>query len=136
MPVDDAAGCTVAGSGSACAGDDRFGSGSSGFRFFPDCLIAHGFVIRRRRHTSVRDGLRAVAVEYHCLRLLLFLAGQQHPFGDDFTVVGRSIEEDRYNEYHEDDEHYGADNAFFQSTFHHDSGREYSLSCSSTGPTI
>ena len=53
----------------------------------------------------------------------------------DLAVIGRAVEKHGDDENNEDDQYDGADNAFFQCTFHHDLGGEYSQSACSAGPT-
>ena len=82
-----------------------------------------------------RDRFIAIPIQDDCLHLLLGLSWQHHGLGDDFVVTGRAVQEDRDDKHREQDKYNGADNAFFQCSFHHDWGREYSSSCASTGPT-
>ena len=88
------------------------------------------------RRVRGRHGLGPIALEHHGLRLLIILAREQHALGHHVALLGRTVEEYGDDEYDEDDQYHGADNAFFQGSFHHDSGREYIPSACNTGPTI
>ncbi len=100
----------------------------SRLRLLSDRLTDRRLRFGLHRRAGSRYRILTIPVEHDRLGLLVFLAWQQHSLRDNFAVRGRAIQEDGDNEYRENDKHHGTDNSFFQGSFHHFWGREYSLS--------
>jgi hypothetical protein len=48
------------------------------------------------------------------------LTRERHTLTDDFALTWRTVKENRDDKDHDEDQCGGADNAFFQGSFHHD----------------
>jgi hypothetical protein len=76
---------------------------------------------RRRVRKLIRGNrFRAITIQDDRPVLLLRLTRKRHTLTNDFALTRRTVKEYRDDKDHDEDQCGGADNAFFQGSFHHD----------------